>query len=105
MPEEFKSEQDVFSDTVREAVATIKTSLEEFSRAAAESRDTAASAVKKLGADTADQLGGISGEAKDRVSRGAENVAKQVSENPLQALAIAAGAGFLLGMVARGGPR
>ncbi|PPQ29269.1 hypothetical protein CCR94_15785 [Rhodoblastus sphagnicola] len=59
--------------------------------------------MKKAGADAASQFTDRSGGAQDYVGRGALNLAKSVSENPLAALAIVAGAGYLLGRASRGG--
>jgi ElaB/YqjD/DUF883 family membrane-anchored ribosome-binding protein len=105
MANDFKSEKEMFSDTMREVVATMKAELDEFSRAAAQTRNTATSAVKKLGADTGDQLNELSNNAQDQVHRGAQSVAKSVAANPLSALAIAAGAGYIFGLATRAGWR
>lgn len=105
MSDNFRSEQEMLSKTVKEAVDTIKSSIGDFTQAAADTRDTATSAVKKLGSDTADQLNGLSTEAQYHASRGVDSVSKSISANPILALSIAAGAGFLFGMAARSGRR
>jgi len=102
MSDDFKAEQEQLGLTIKEAANAIKSSIDDFSKAATESRDAAASAVKKAGANAADQLAALTDDAQHSVGRSVVNLTKSISTNPLAALAIAAGAGFLFGLAARG---
>jgi ElaB/YqjD/DUF883 family membrane-anchored ribosome-binding protein len=105
MADDYKSEQEQFADTVKEAVATIKASMDDFTKAAADSRDNAASAVKKAGSDAIDQLHALSGDAQAYMGKRADMLATSVAANPFAALAIAASAGYLFGLAMRGSRR
>jgi len=102
MPEDLNFDKDQFAATIHEAVKALKAAMEDFAKTAAESRDTAASAVKKAGASATDQITALSGNAQDYADRGAVSLAKSVAANPLAALALAVGAGFLIGLATRG---
>ncbi|MBB4198949.1 hypothetical protein CCR94_15690 [Rhodoblastus sphagnicola] len=105
MSEDFKTEKELFAALIDDAVKTIKASIDDFSKVAAEGRDTAASAAKKAAADATGQLNDLSDGAQDYMGRGAAHMARSVATNPFAALAIAAGAGFLFGLATRGDRR
>jgi ElaB/YqjD/DUF883 family membrane-anchored ribosome-binding protein len=102
MSDVLSSEKEQFANTINEALRALKGAIEDFAKTAAESSDTAASAVKKAGASANDQLTALSGDAQDYAERGAVSVAKSVAANPLLALGLAVGAGFLIGLATSG---
>ena len=105
MSDDFRSEQDRLSSNDEDSAKAIKAALDSASRAAAESRDAVAAAVKQAGAAAADQLNALSDSAQEHAGHSAANLTNSVSANPIAALAIAAGAGFVFGLALRGGRR
>jgi len=84
---DIKAERDELAATINDAVAAIRAALAEVSDSAAARRDEAAEAVKQ---------------ARATADRGVESLSETVVKNPLAALAIAAGAGFILAHLTRG---
>jgi len=99
---DIKSERDELAATINDAVVAIRKALAEFSDTAAARRDTATEAVKKAGMRAADQASHVATEARATADRGVETLSESVSRNPLAALAIAAGFGFILAHLTRG---
>lgn len=102
MTQDLSFDKEQFAASVNDAVKALKAAVEDFAKTASEGRNSAASAVKKAGANATDQLTAFSGDAQDYVDRGAVGLAKTVAGNPLTALALAAGAGLLIGLATRG---
>ena len=84
--------------TMREAIA-------EFSESAAARKAEASDAVKRAGDRASDQASHIAAEARATADRGVDSLSDYVVNNPLAALAIAAGAGFILAHLMRGDRR
>ena len=98
---DIKAERDELAATINDAVIAIRAALAEFSETAAERRGEAAEAVKKAGARAADQAGHVASQARASADRGVETLSDSVAKNPLAALAIAAGLGFILAHLTR----
>lgn len=98
---DIKAERDELATTISDAVVAIRAALAEFSETAAARRDEAADAMKQAGARAADQAGHVAAEARATADRGVETISDTVAKNPLAALAIAAGFGFILAHLTR----
>jgi ElaB/YqjD/DUF883 family membrane-anchored ribosome-binding protein len=93
---DIKAEKDDLAATINDAVVALRTALAEFSDSAAERRDGARDAVRKAGGRAAEQASHIAAEARATADRGVDSLSESVVKNPLAALAIAAGVGFIL---------
>jgi ElaB/YqjD/DUF883 family membrane-anchored ribosome-binding protein len=98
---DIKAERDDLAATINDAVIAIRAALAEFSESAAARRDDATEAVRHAGARAADQAGHLASEARATADRGVETLSDSVAKNPLAALAIAAGFGFILAHLTR----
>jgi ElaB/YqjD/DUF883 family membrane-anchored ribosome-binding protein len=99
---DIKGERDELAATINDAVIAIRAALAEFSDTAAARRNEATEALKKAGLRAADQAGHVASEARATADRGMETLSDSVARNPLAALAIAAGFGFILAHLTRG---
>lgn len=100
---DIKAERDELASTINDAVAAIREALAEFSDAAAARKADATEAVKKAGGRAADQASAMAAEARASADKSLTGLSEQVAANPLAALAIAAGAGFILAHLTRPG--
>lgn len=105
MPEDVKPEQQELNAALGDAVKAIRACVEDFAKLAAAGRESASEAMRQAGAEAAGGLGALSEDAQDRLDRGAAELSRMAAAHPLAALAIAAGAGFLLARAARGGAK
>ncbi|RAI21932.1 hypothetical protein CH337_06365 [Rhodoblastus acidophilus] len=97
-----KSERDEFQTSVDEAVNALRAALAEVASAASDRKEDAAEAVRRAGARAFDRFDDLADDAKTYADQGASILSKSVASNPLAALALAAGAGFLLAQLSRG---
>jgi ElaB/YqjD/DUF883 family membrane-anchored ribosome-binding protein len=100
-----KAEKDEFAATVNDAVRSIKSELDDFTRFVTDKKAELVDIFKLAGGRTGDQLNGIADEMRASGDHALTMVARTVSNNPLTAVAIAAGAGMLIGMMSAGGRR
>lgn len=85
----------------RQAVDSIRKAADEFAERAGVTTDDAANAARQVANATAQGLGNLAGEARVLGESGLEAIGKSVNRNPVAALAIAAGAGLVLGLLSR----
>jgi ElaB/YqjD/DUF883 family membrane-anchored ribosome-binding protein len=102
---DIKAEKEEFVSTIDDAVTSIRSEVDEFTRFVAQKKDEIADILKVAGGRTGDQLNGIAKEMRASGDHGVAMVARTVSENPLTAVALAAGTGMLIGRMSRGGRR
>lgn len=102
---DIKAERDELAASVNEAVSSIKSQMEDFARFVAYKKDELSDTLKVASVRTGEQLNGMATEMRASGDRGLTFVAKTVSDNPMTALMIAAGAGMLVGMMVAGGRR
>jgi ElaB/YqjD/DUF883 family membrane-anchored ribosome-binding protein len=100
-----KAEKDEFATTVNDAVSSIKSELDDFTRFVADKKREVGEIFKVAGGRAGEELNGIASEMRASGDHGLAMVARTVSNNPLTAVAIAAGAGLLIGMMSAGGRR
>ena len=93
---DIKAEKDDLAATINDAVIAIRAALAEFSDTAADRRDEARDAVRKASGRAADQASHLAAEARATADRSVDTLSESVVKNPLAALAIAAGVGFIL---------
>jgi ElaB/YqjD/DUF883 family membrane-anchored ribosome-binding protein len=98
---DIKAEKDELASTINDAVAAIRAALAEFSDNAAARKTDAAGAMRKAGQRAADQAGHLAADARASADRSVDSLSEQVAANPIAALAIAAGVGFILAQLTR----
>ncbi|PPQ38508.1 hypothetical protein SAMN06265338_10695 [Rhodoblastus acidophilus] len=98
---DIRGEKDELAATLNDAVRAIRAALAEFSDAAATRKTEATEAVRKAGSRAADQAGALASDARASADRGVQRLSDSVVANPLAALAIAAGIGFILAHLTR----
>lgn len=102
MSEDLKSDRDELAVALGDAVKAFRACVDDFSKLAAHGGDAASTAMRQAGAEAVGQLGALSDDAQTRMSRGLGGLTEKAAANPLAALAIAAGAGFVLANAIRG---
>ena len=102
---DIKAEKDEFAAAVEDAVSSIKSEMDEFTRFVAHKKLEISEIFKVAGGRTGEQLNGIAAEMRASGVHGLAIVARTVSDNPLTSVAIAAGAGMLIGMMSGGARR
>lgn len=96
---------DDIGNLARAAIESIRKATEDFAARAGVSKGEAIDAVRNAGQAAMNSFGTVAGEARAVTESGLDSIGKQVVRNPLAALAIAAGAGLLLGLLSRSDTR
>jgi ElaB/YqjD/DUF883 family membrane-anchored ribosome-binding protein len=105
MLDDVNAEKEEFATTVNDAVKAIRAAVDEFTLAASVAKSETADALKNAGYRAAGQLNDLAGGAQDYADRSVASLSRSVSANPIGALALAGGAGVLIGLAMRGGRR
>ncbi|TBW40385.1 hypothetical protein EYW49_04160 [Siculibacillus lacustris] len=89
----------------RQAVEAIRQAADAFAAQAGVKSDEAVAAARAAGTATIDGIGAVAGDARALTENGIDAIGRSVARNPVAALAIAAGAGLLLGWMTRSDAR
>jgi ElaB/YqjD/DUF883 family membrane-anchored ribosome-binding protein len=89
----------------RQAVEAIRQAADAFAAQAGVKTDEAVATARAAGAAAVDGIGAVAGDARAITADGLDAVGRSVARNPVTALAIAAGAGLLIGWLTRSDAR
>lgn len=92
---------DDVSQLARAAIEAIRSAADDFAAKAGVAKSDTVDAVKSAGRTAAEGLGVAAEEARAVAETGLDQIGRMVVKNPIAALAIAASAGLVLGMLTR----
>lgn len=92
---------DDISQLARAAIDAIRSATDEFASKAGVAKSDTVDALKHAGKSAVDGLGAAAEEARAVTESGLDQIGKAVVRNPIAALAIAAAAGLVLGLLTR----
>jgi ElaB/YqjD/DUF883 family membrane-anchored ribosome-binding protein len=92
---------DDISQLARAAIDAIRSATDDFAAKAGVAKSETVDALKHAGKSAVDGLGVAAEEARAVTETGLDQIGKAVVRNPISALAIAAAAGLVLGLLTR----